>query len=98
MGSGVKPQILLKLCPEYCKNTVLKNPKNPVDFDYLKRVILEKRIRNSQLSIFQLSMEIFELREKLVDMVRRSINEESASSNLKCITWLRTASGICGDR
>jgi len=58
-------------------NTVLKNPKNPVDFDYLKRVILEKRIRNSQLGIFQLSMEIFELREKLVDMVRRRVNEES---------------------
>ncbi|MCY7282376.1 MAG: hypothetical protein LH679_02825 [Cyanobacteria bacterium CAN_BIN43] len=77
LGSGIEPQILLKLCPEYCKNTVLKNPKNPVDFDYLKRVILEKRIRNSQLGIFQLSMEIFELREKLVDMVRSSVNEES---------------------
>jgi len=55
--SGVEPQVLLKFCPEYCKNTVLKNPKNPVDFDYLKRVILEKRIRNSQLKYFSIKHE-----------------------------------------
>jgi hypothetical protein len=65
---------------EIAKEYYNKTPKIK-DFDPLEGVTLDSYLeqekdRNKELGIYQLNMEIFELREKLEDLVYKIVNEE----------------------
>ena len=60
------------------QHEIVREYYNPVakDLDLrLENYIEKEKDRNSQLGIFQLNMEIFELREKLEDLVDKIVNE-----------------------